>query len=167
MLVTAGGTRGVGIGGLITWNGFGAAGAKASLVAAPWTIGMAVVSTGSTVSGGPTATFARSGFAHGPASGTTSTARRGGVVQLVTPLQIATSIGGVERIGFIAQLTLVFVPEPGTALLLGAGITVLALQSRGRRGLHGMLKALRSALEGSKSARRVRWSMDVDPIELF
>jgi primosomal protein N' (replication factor Y) len=43
----------------------------------------------------------------------------------------------------------------------------LLLQSRGRRGLHGMLKALRSALEGSKSARRVRWSMDVDPIELF
>jgi uncharacterized membrane protein len=56
------------------------------------------------------------------------------VVQLVTPIHIATSLSpGVERVGFIAQLTLVFVPEPGTALLLGAGIAVLALQSRGRR----------------------------------
>jgi hypothetical protein len=131
--LTAGGTRGVGIGGLITFNGFGAGGAKASLVAAPWTIGTAVVSTGTTANGGATATFARSGFAHGPASGTTSTARRGGVVQLVTPIQIATSVTGVERLGLIAQLTIVFVPEPGTALLLGAGIATLALHGRERR----------------------------------
>ena len=103
--LTVGGTRGVGIGGLITFNGFGAGGAKVSLAAAPWTIGMAVVSTGSTANGGPTATFARSGFAHDPASGTTSTARRGGAVQLVTPIQIVTSIAGLERIGFIARLT--------------------------------------------------------------
>ena len=103
--LTVGGTRGVGIGGLITFNGFGAGGAKASLVAAPWTIGTAVASTGTTANGGPTATFARSGFAHGPASGTTSTARRGGAVQLVTPIQIVTSIAGLERIGFIARLT--------------------------------------------------------------
>lgn len=43
----------------------------------------------------------------------------------------------------------------------------LLLQSRGRRALHAMLTVLRAALEGSKSARRVRWSIDVDPIELF
>ncbi len=130
--LTAGGTRGVGIAGLITFNGFGAVGGKASLTGAPWTIGMAVASTGTTANGGPTATFARSGFAHGPASGTTSTARRGGVVQLVTPIQIATSIGGLERVGFIAQLTLLFVPEPGTALLLGAGLAALAVGRRRR-----------------------------------
>ena len=130
--MTAGGTRGVGIGGLITVNGFGAAGVQASLVGAPWTIGMAVASTGTTANGGATATFARSGFAHGPASGTTSTARRGGVVQLVTPIQIATTLGTFERLGMIAQLTLVFVPEPGTALLLGAGIAALALHRRRR-----------------------------------
>jgi primosomal protein N' (replication factor Y) len=43
----------------------------------------------------------------------------------------------------------------------------LLLQSRQRRGLHDMLRHLRAALEGSKAARRVRWSIDVDPIELF
>jgi primosomal protein N' (replication factor Y) len=43
----------------------------------------------------------------------------------------------------------------------------LLLQSRQRRALHDMLGYLRAALEGSKAARRVRWSVDVDPIELF
>lgn len=43
----------------------------------------------------------------------------------------------------------------------------LLLQSRQRRALHDMLKAVRAALEESGSARRVRWSIDVDPIELF
>jgi primosomal protein N' (replication factor Y) len=43
----------------------------------------------------------------------------------------------------------------------------LLLQSRQRRGLHDLLSHLRAALEGSASARRVRWSIDVDPIELF
>ena len=43
----------------------------------------------------------------------------------------------------------------------------LLLQSRDRRGLHGVLNHLRSSLEGSAEARRVRWSIDVDPIELF
>ncbi len=43
----------------------------------------------------------------------------------------------------------------------------LLLQSRGRRSLHALLTVLRNALEGCKSARRVRWSIDVDPIELF
>ena len=43
----------------------------------------------------------------------------------------------------------------------------LLLQSRQRKGLHDMLGQLRTALEGSKIARRVRGSIDVDPIELF
>ena len=128
--LTVGGTRGVGIGRLITVNGFAKGGGRITLAGAPWTIGMAVVSTGTTANGGPTATFARSGFAHGPASGTTSTARRGGAVQLVTPIQITTTFFGIERVGFIARLTLVFVPEPGTALLLGAGLAALAVERR-------------------------------------
>lgn len=43
----------------------------------------------------------------------------------------------------------------------------LLLQSHDRPGLHAVLAHLRSSLEGSAEARRVRWSIDVDPIELF
>jgi len=43
----------------------------------------------------------------------------------------------------------------------------LLLQSRQRSPLHQLLTTLRNSLEGSKEARRVRWSVDVDPIELF
>ena len=43
----------------------------------------------------------------------------------------------------------------------------LLLQSPDRQALHRLLQALRPALETETSARRVRWSMDVDPIELF
>jgi len=43
----------------------------------------------------------------------------------------------------------------------------LLLQSLQRKPLHIMLGGLRSALEGSVEARKVRWSVDVDPIELF
>ena len=43
----------------------------------------------------------------------------------------------------------------------------LLLQSRERAGLHRLLGFLRDNLEGSQASRRVRWSIDVDPIELF
>jgi primosomal protein N' (replication factor Y) len=43
----------------------------------------------------------------------------------------------------------------------------LLLQSADRRALHAVLKSLRVALENDPAARRVRWSIDVDPIELF
>ena len=43
----------------------------------------------------------------------------------------------------------------------------LLLQSRDRRSLHEMLQQLRGALENDAASRRVRWSIDVDPIELF
>ncbi len=43
----------------------------------------------------------------------------------------------------------------------------LLLQSPDRQALHRLLQALRPELEADTSARRVRWSMDVDPIELF
>ncbi|MFQ5548082.1 MAG: primosomal protein N' [Woeseia sp.] len=43
----------------------------------------------------------------------------------------------------------------------------LLLQSTDRQGLHRLLQALRPELETEKSGRRVRWSIDVDPIELF
>jgi len=43
----------------------------------------------------------------------------------------------------------------------------LLLQSRDRRMLHQLLGVLRQDLEGRGRSRRVRWSIDVDPIELF
>jgi primosomal protein N' (replication factor Y) len=43
----------------------------------------------------------------------------------------------------------------------------LLLQSSDRKKLHALLAKLRPALEEEPSARKVRWSIDVDPIELF
>lgn len=43
----------------------------------------------------------------------------------------------------------------------------LLLQSTDRRALHELLAWLRPALEAEPAARKVRWSIDVDPIELF
>ncbi|MDX1509074.1 MAG: primosomal protein N', partial [Woeseiaceae bacterium] len=43
----------------------------------------------------------------------------------------------------------------------------LLLQSADRRALHRALARLRPALEADPAARKVRWSIDVDPIELF
>jgi hypothetical protein len=131
--LTVDGTRGAGIGGLITVNGYGTP--SISVTGAPWTIGTAVVSTGATANGGPTATALRSGFAHGPTSGTTSTANLGGVVQLVTPIQFtSTMLPPLQRIGLFGELKIVLVPEPSTALLLGAGFAALALVGRDVKG---------------------------------
>jgi primosomal protein N' (replication factor Y) len=43
----------------------------------------------------------------------------------------------------------------------------LLLQSSDRNALHGVLRGLRPVLEQDPVARKVRWSIDVDPIELF
>jgi primosomal protein N' (replication factor Y) len=43
----------------------------------------------------------------------------------------------------------------------------LLLQSGNRQALHAVLREIRPALENSPLARKVRWSVDVDPIELF
>ena len=43
----------------------------------------------------------------------------------------------------------------------------LLLQSNQRRHLHQLLDTLHASMESSPLARRVRWSIDVDPIELF
>jgi hypothetical protein len=52
------------------------------------------------------------------------------VVQLVTPIQVDTNL--TSRIGFIASLRLVLVPEPGTASMLGAGMAAMAWLARRR-----------------------------------
>jgi len=43
----------------------------------------------------------------------------------------------------------------------------LLLQSSDRSNLHRVLRELRPVFENDPAARRVRWSIDVDPIELF
>nr|MDJ0701637.1 primosomal protein N' [Woeseiaceae bacterium] len=43
----------------------------------------------------------------------------------------------------------------------------LLLQSTDRKALHNTLSGLRPELENEPTARKVRWSIDVDPIELF
>ena len=43
----------------------------------------------------------------------------------------------------------------------------LLLQSGDRRLLHEVLRELRPVLEADPAARKVRWSIDVDPVELF
>ena len=43
----------------------------------------------------------------------------------------------------------------------------LLIQSNRRSKLHQILQALYTNLEGLKFTRRVKWSIDVDPIELF
>lgn len=43
----------------------------------------------------------------------------------------------------------------------------LLISSRSRPGLHSLLDALISRMQGLDSVRRVRWSIDVDPMEMY
>jgi len=131
------GTKGIGIGGFITAGGYG--GIRLSLQAAPWTIKTTTVIDQITTTGGSrifTSQTAR-GWAHAPASTTTSTAQTSGMVQLVTPGQIQTNLplGSSDQMGGRIILFLHFIPEPGLLLLLGSGVVGLAVL--GRRQLRG------------------------------
>ncbi len=57
----------------------------------------------------------------------------GGQIVLVTPTLAITNVGGSENLPLIGTLTLNFVPEPGTLLLLGSGIAGLAMIGRRRK----------------------------------
>ena len=93
-----------------------------TVVGAPWTTG--------TVSVG---TVTAMGFAQGPGSRASSTAQPSGTIRLVTPVFIATNLGTQETVAAFGMLTLHFVPEPSTLLLLGGGITALVAAGSRRR----------------------------------
>jgi len=79
-------------------------------------------------------------------------------LEIARQLAEATGIEGVRILGPVSA------PMERRA---GRYRAQLLLQSRQRNPLHQMLTSLRLSLEGSKESRRVRWSVDVDPIELF
>ena len=102
---------------------------------APWTLGQPTMTLHTPASTVSTPTLP-GGFAHGPASLTSSTAQPSGAVQLVTVSKVFTSLtGAYPEIPMTAVLTLHFVPEPGTLALLASGVAVLAVYGRRKRRL--------------------------------
>ena len=134
--VTGTGSKGVGVGGLITAGGYG--GIRISLQAAPWTVKSATVLDQTTINKGQPeetrvlSTWVAKGWAHGPVSNTTSTAAPSGVVQLITASQVSTNLplGSSDKMGSIVITVIHFIPEPGLLLLLGSGVAGLALLGR-------------------------------------
>ena len=129
------GISAVGVGGLITAGGYG--GIRISLEAAPWTIKTTSVIDQVTTATGGLRIFTiqtAKGWAHDPASTTTSTAQPSGVVQLVTPGQILSNIplGSNDKLAGMVVTVMHFIPEPGLFLLLGSGVVGLGLLGRRR-----------------------------------
>jgi len=79
-------------------------------------------------------------------------------------LQAAAACANAARLESVRVLGPVAAPMERRA---GRYRGQLLLQSRDRRLLHRLLGVLRQDLEGRGGSRRVRWSIDVDPIELF
>ncbi len=108
----------VGQGGTVTAKGA----VNVTVIGAPWTLGQVAIQNSQ-----------RTGFAHGPGSNTATAATSSGVVSLVTPVVVSTSLAVFPLVPTFATLDLHFVPEPGTLLLLGTGIAGLGALGRSRR----------------------------------
>ena len=123
---TAGGA-GFGIGGTAIFPDPGGL----TMLNAPWTIGqptMTIHTPFSTI----TTPVLPAGFAHGPASLTSSTAQTSGALQLVTASKLSSSFL-LPEFPMTGVLTLHFVPEPGTLLLLSLGVVGLAVYGGRKR----------------------------------
>jgi primosomal protein N' (replication factor Y) len=79
-------------------------------------------------------------------------------------LQRAAELIRTEQPEFLRVLGPVNAPMARKA---GRYRSQLLIQSSDRKTLHTLLAKLRPALEAEPAARKVRWSIDVDPIELF
>jgi hypothetical protein len=123
--------KGVGLGGSPTPHATVGAAIAISVTGAGWTVGTVGAQSGPI--DGPFTTAFQTGFAHGPASAElSSAAQASGVISLVTPVQVNTNIGPSGSLPVFGRLTLHFVPEPGTLILLGAGVAGLAAIGRKR-----------------------------------
>jgi hypothetical protein len=132
-------TKGLGIGGIVTQNGFGA-GLRISIVGAPWTVHTAgkltnAFTTNAMIPPASRGTETRSWpvIRHGPASNTTSSAQTSGVIQLVGASYVSTTLMTPSNyLTLEGTQTIHFTPEPGLMLLLGSGVAGLALLGRSR-----------------------------------
>lgn len=122
------GQTGVGVGGLLTVGGVAGA-VRISVEASPWTVRTA---TQLFYTQSSTLFLTRAGFRHGPYLLSGSTALPGGALQLVTPMTVTSEAG--KAFASFGTLTLRFLPEPGLALLLGAGCAGLIALGRRRSG---------------------------------
>lgn len=133
--VEGGNVNAVGVGGLIT-VGAGTNTIRLSIQGAPWTLKtVTAIDHITTVNGNTTfIELTLKGFAHGPASGTTTTAQPSGVIQLVTPTQVVTNLqlGSNKKVSSGVIFLIHFVPEPGLMLLIGSGVVGLAVLGRKR-----------------------------------
>jgi hypothetical protein len=120
------GATGLGVGGTINAS---SGGIRISLFGAPWQLTPATL-IASTASG-MTITVMHEGFIHAPGSGTSTTVKPSGVIQLITPTQISTDglSGNQSNIPVFTSLTLHFrgVPEPRMLQLLLVGIATLCV----------------------------------------
>jgi hypothetical protein len=98
-------------------SAFVSAAVNLTVVGAPWTTGTASIGTITQMGG---------------AAPVSSTGMASGTVSLVTPVFVSTNIGASAVVPVFALLNMHFVPEPGTLVLLGAGIAGLISYGRTR-----------------------------------